>query len=256
MIQDNIILAAIYGIALSILYFVVKHKYIEEMVKKQVITTAGSKEIKMILELIYVALLVLGISLSLISTVSIVYLIIALLIVTAIISYDITKSVMFYYVIILTKIITQGDFVIMARGLRGWVKRITPFFVELHGEYGEVIRIPNSLAIHEPVRLPSRALPLILTIKFNSIKETKLDELDKVVHDTVSFTKRFSVVQPKLKLRNVGNEYVEFEVIYGLNNYEASDSIIKLLASKLIPYARSKNMKVEIKRELSIIGKL
>ncbi len=253
---EALIVDAVYVTALTAIYLLLRHKYVEDMVKKQIITTAGGKELRALLKAWYSILVIVGSLMVLVDVKSIVYLILVLIVTFTFVSHDVIKSLFYYYTIILSKMITQGDFVIMTRGIRGWVKRLTPFYVELHGEHGEVIRVPNYLAASEPVRLPSKALPLSLVIKVSNLKETKVEEIRKMIEDAVTYTKRYSVIPARVKIRAAGSDFAEFEVVYGLNNYEAANIIIELLDSKLVRPLTENGIRVEVRREHSIMGKL
>ncbi|UXD22457.1 hypothetical protein IPA_04975 [Ignicoccus pacificus DSM 13166] len=256
MINENVVIAVAYATFLTLFYIIIKNRYIETMVKKQIITTAGGKELKMVMETAYIVLLVIGVFIALVDIRALIYLILTALAVIAITSHDVIKSIFLYYMIVLTKMITQGDFVIMARGIRGWVKKLTPFYVELHGEHGEIIRIPNILAASEPVRVPSKALPFTLLIRIHGQAEINEKELREKLDEVIAFTKRFCVTSPHVKIRSVGTNFVEYEVIYGLSNYEASNRIIEILYSKLKDVVKEINGQIEIRREHTIMSKL
>jgi len=240
-----------YSILLVLAYLFLRIKIIKDMVKRRIMTPTSAKDVTHILDYIFMIMLIVGDFVGYLSPQVLAFLLSALLITTPFLLWDVVRSIVHYYIITSTKIVNVGNFVILTRGVRGWIKRITPFFVELRGEYEETIRVPNSLVAMELVRIPSRSLPFTLTVRFYGVND--FNAIEEALKDAVVYTKKFSVAEPKIKVRGVGNDWIEYELTYGLRNYEVTNDIMKLLANKLGKLVEG--VKFEIRREHSLMVK-
>ncbi|NPA84559.1 MAG: mechanosensitive ion channel family protein [Crenarchaeota archaeon] len=249
----SVVALVLYVMLISILYGLLRLKIIKSMVKKHIMTPTSAKEFTRLLDAIYLILLIFGTFIGILSLPALAFLLAASLIIIPFILHDLLRSIVYYYMLVSTKMVENGRFVILTRGIRGWIKRITPFFIELRGEYEETIRVPNSLVAMEPVRIPSRSLPFVLNVKFSRISD--YDEVEGALKDAVLLTKRHSVVEPKIKLKAVGNDWVEYEIMYGLGTYEAANEIMKILINKLKRLLEDKGIYVEIRREHAIMSR-
>ena len=246
---------AVYISIIVLLYLYFRYKLLKEMVERQVVTVVSGKELMHLMNYVFFALLAIGTVVGLISPSALAFLLIVLIIMVPISLYELIKNVIAYYQLVVSRAISTGEFVILTRGIRGWVKRLTPFFVELRGEHEEVIRVPNPLVSSEPIRIPSKSLPFTLQIKVGLNKDVDLDEIEDMVMDAVMVTKRYSVIEPKIKLRSVTSSYVEYEVMYGLGNYEVTSTIIKTLASRLRKGLEEKGLTFEVRVEHALMSR-
>ncbi len=242
-----------YAVLLTAIYSFIRFKVIKEMVRKHVMTSTSAKELTGLLDAVYAMMLVVGIFVGILSTTALAFLLVASIIIIPFVLYDLLKSLVYYYILVTTKMFDAGNFVILTRGIRGWIKRITPFFVELRGEYDETIRVPNGLAAVEPVRIPSRSLPFTITVKVINVKDFSL--VEEALRESVTATKRFSVIEPKVKIRSMGNDWVEYEIMYGLGNYEVTNEIMKTLVIRLKRLLEKEGVKVEVRREHALMSR-
>jgi len=249
----DVLAIASYVVLITSIYIILKARVLKNMVKKHIMTPTSAKELSRLLDTLYLALLIFGTFIGMLSTYALAFFLATSLIILPFILHDLLKPLVYYYILVSTKIINVGNFVILTRGIRGWIKRITPFFIELRGEYEETIRVPNSLAATEPVRIPSRSLPFTLTVKF--LRVENYDEVEEALKDAVVFTKRYSVIEPKIKVRAIGNDWIEYEIMYGLGNYEVANDIMKSLMTRLKRFLENKNVYVEIRREHALMSR-
>ncbi len=251
----NGVTLALYFVTTTALYVYFRYKVLKEMVERQVVTVVSSKELQHLLNYVFISMIIVGLVVGLISSTALAFLLIASIIIVPIVLHEIIRNLIAYYQLVVSRALNVGEFVILTRGIRGWVKRLTPFFVELRGEHEEVIRVPNPLVSSEPIRIPSKSLPFTLQIKVGLKPGIEINELEEVVTNAVTVTKRYSVIEPKIKIRSISNTYIEYEVMYGLGNYEVTSTIIKTLASKLRKALEEKGLNFEVRVEHALMNR-
>ncbi|ALU12413.1 hypothetical protein EYM_03465 [Ignicoccus islandicus DSM 13165] len=253
--MENLLIGVIYFIGVITLYYLISSKLLGELRSKKVIPHGTTHELEVMLKWLFIGLGIFGLVVVLINIDMLALLLITILVIFSLISKDIIESAMYYHFLVVTKAISHGEYVIMTRGIRGWIRRLTPLYVELSGEQGEIIRIPNKLVASEPIRIPAKALPLTIVIKLYLEKLDDIESLNKAVQEVVNFTKRHAIVPPRFRIRTITTNSVEYEITYGISNPESSNIIIKKVAQRLQQLFKE-GVKFEVKREHSIINKL
>ena len=238
---------AIYIIAVVLIYIYLRIN-LESLTRKRMLTKTGEREAIQLLNNAAVFFFLLGIFVIL-TNASVMVLATAIIIASILLSMgDLFKSIIAYYMVVFSKIIENGAFVVMSRGVRGWVRRISTFYTEIQGEHGEVIRVPNAIVMNDVVRMPVKAVPVtfLLTIKG---KWKSLDDVSAVIKKSVDVAKRLSVGTPHFKPRAVSSERLEYELTFWIHSTEAVGEILKTLAPKLINDFKNMGLDVEIRIE-------
>ncbi len=251
----NVLALALYLAVTIALYLYFRYRLLREMVERQVVTVVSSKELQHLINYVFISMIIVGVIVGIISSSALAFLLIASILIIPVVLHEIIRNLIAYYQLVVSRALNVGEFVILTRGIRGWVKRITPFFVELRGEHEEVIRVPNPLVSSEPIRIPSKSLPFTLQIRVGIKHGVELAEIEDIVMSAVMATKRYSVIEPKVKIRSITNSYIEYEVMYGLGNYEVTSTIIKTLALKLRKALEEKGLSFEVKVEHALMSR-
>ncbi len=243
----NIHVLAIYIIAIIFVYIYARLN-IESMARRRVLTKTGEREAVQMLDRVMLFFTVLGI-LVILANASEVILSAAIILAAIVLSMgDLFKSIIAYYMVLFSKIVEYGSFVVMSRGVRGWVRRINTFFTEIQGEHGEIIRIPNTLVVNDVIRMPVKAVPITFLLIIKG-EWKNLDDIAAVIRRNVDLVKRLSVGSPHFKPRAVSSNKVEYELTFWIHSTETAGEILKTLAPKLINEFKGMGLDAEIKIE-------
>ncbi len=238
---------AIYIIAIFIIYAYLRIS-LENLTRKRMLTKTGEREAIQLLNNAVIFFFILGV-LIILTNASVMVLATAIVIASILLSMgDLFRSMIAYYIVMFSKIIENGTFVVMSRGIKGWVRRISTFYTELQGEHGEIIRVPNTMIMNDVIRMPIKAVPITFLLIVKG-RWDNLDEINMIIKKDLEVVKRFSVGTPHFKLRAVSSERLEYELTFWIHSTEATGEILKTLAPKLINELKGMGLDAEIRVE-------
>nr|WP_232502347.1 mechanosensitive ion channel domain-containing protein [Aeropyrum camini] len=138
-------------------------------------------------------------------------------------TWDLLMNMAAYYAIIITRIVSRDEYIIMPNGVRGWVRDVRPLFVIVETKYG-VYHVPNSTMLRLGVLTKRERSYYRLTVRVWGLPSQQLidnvkDALDNVVNTLLPEEER-SVVMKRVIIDEISEDSVTIRVIVGMPHTE------------------------------------
>ncbi|GBF08601.1 hypothetical protein apy_03260 [Aeropyrum pernix] len=138
-------------------------------------------------------------------------------------TWDLLMNMAAYYAIIITRIVSRDEYIIMPNGVRGWVRDIRPLFVIVETKYG-VYHVPNSMMLRLGVLTKRERSYYRLTVRVWGLPSQQLidnvrDALDNVVNTLLPEDER-SAVMKRVIIDEISEDSATVRIIVGMPHTE------------------------------------
>lgn len=214
-------------VALTMLLGVVAIRFVgflmRRMVLKNIISQAAYDKLYSILSLTgYFFILVILLAIVTESPVTI-YLLASVIIVIFASGYDVISNVVSYYALILTRPLIVGS-TISIDGITGKVREITPLYVEVRCNSGDVVKIPNRRLFRSTLLIHGITHPVSVNVTLRGTND--LREAEKEIRSALQdFKDTVLASKPDVNLSRITNDSVEFKVVVYVTSIERTSHV-------------------------------
>lgn len=235
-------------VALTILFGVLAIRiigfFMKRMVLKNIISQAAYDKLYSILSLTgYFFILVILLTIVTESPITI-YVLAAVIVVAFASGYDVLSNVISYYAIILNRPLMIGSTVTID-GITGKVREITPLYVEIKCNSGDVVKIPNRRLFRSSLLIHGITHPVSVRIIMRGTND--LREAEREIRSSLQdFKDTVLTSKPEVGLSKIGSGSVEFKVTVYVTSVDRASHVKTELSRTLYERLGDKVLEINV----------